>query len=107
MSMKGSPATGTFTAAAAAVNISCGFTPSRVVVTNITSRDGMEWNDTMSDGHALKTVAAGTRTALTSNGITPYAGVEGSAGAGFTIGADADVMANAEVVHWIAWGKAD
>lgn len=101
--MQGRPASGTFTAAGAARTIQCGFTPVYVKVTNITSRDGMEWSNTMTAGHALKTVAAGTRTALTSNGITPYAGTLAGDSAGFTIGADADVMANTEVVHWVAW----
>lgn len=101
--MQGRPATGTFTSTGAAINIQCGFVPAYVKVTNITSRDGMEWSETMPAGHALKTVAAGTRTALTSNGITPYAGTLAGNSSGFTIGADADVNANTEVLHWVAW----
>lgn len=101
--MQGRPATGTVTGTGAAIIIQCGFTPSRVEVINITSRDGLLWTDTMTDGHALKTVAAGTRTAITSLGITPYDGTLAGNSAGFTIGADTDVNVTAEVIHWTAW----
>ena len=101
--MQGRPATGTVVGTGAAINIECGFTPVRVVVTNITSRDGLEWTRTMTNGHALKTVAAGTRSAITSLGITPYAGTLADDSTGFTIGADTDVNVTAEVIHWTAW----
>lgn len=101
--MQGRPATGTVTGTGAAINIQCGFTPKAVQVINITSRDGLDWSDSMTDGHALKTVAVGTRTAITSLGITPYAGTLAGDSAGFTIGADTDVNVSAEVIHWVAW----
>lgn len=89
-------ATGAFTSDGNARNIRTpGFRPRKVEVVNVTSRDGGEWQDTMADASMLKTVAAGTRTFATSNGITPLSD-------GFTLGADADVNADTEVCHWVA-----
>lgn len=85
----------------AALTVSCGFYPSRVEVINETSRDKMVWTDSMADGEAIKTVAAGTSTKITSGGITLYTGSD-SAAIGFTIGADADVNADTEVLHYYA-----
>jgi hypothetical protein len=82
---------------AAAIDISCGFTPRYVRVVNETSRDMMEWFDGMTDAHAVKTVAAGTRTTITSLGITP-------ATDGFTIGLDTDVNVTDEQIRWVAFG---
>lgn len=81
---------------AAAITITCGFRPRYVYVMNSTSRDGMEWFDGMSDAHAIKTVAAGTRTAITSLGVTPSA-------SGFIIGLDTDVNVTNEQIRWIAF----
>lgn len=80
---------------AVAINIDCGFTPRYVRVVNQTSGDAMEWFHGMTAAHALKQVAAGTRTAITSNGITVDAN-------GFTIGLDTDVNVTAEQIRWIA-----
>ena len=89
--------TGSFTSDGSARSIrTLGFRPRVIKVINITSRDGFDWFAGMADASALKTVAAGTRTAATTNGITPLSD-------GFTVGADADVNANGETVHWAAW----
>ena len=53
-----------------AASIETGFTPRYVRVENITDRIAFEWFEGMTSGHALKTVAAGTRTAETSGGVT-------------------------------------
>jgi hypothetical protein len=100
--MQGRPFTGTVVGTGAALNVICGFVPRRVELFNITSRDALEWQDTMTAGHALKTVAAGTRTAITTGGISPYTGSLGADGQGFTIGTDA-VNTNTNVIHFVAW----
>lgn len=82
---------------AAAFTITTGFQPRYVRVINQTSRDMMEWFEGMTDAHGIKTVAAGTRTAVTSNGITP-------AENGFTVGLDTDVNVTNEQIRWVAFG---
>lgn len=72
-----------------------GFRPQWVRVFNVGSDDMMEWVERMADASAMKTVAAGTRTLITTLGITPRA-------AGFRIGADADVNVATEQMRWIA-----
>jgi hypothetical protein len=83
------------TGTVAAYTFVLGFKPRYVKVDNITSRDGLEWFEGMADAHALKTVAAGTRTAITSNGITPTED-------GFTLGLDTDVNVTSEQVSFVA-----
>lgn len=85
------------TGTVAATRITTGFRPRYVRVQNITSRDSMEWFEGMTAAHGLKTVAAGTRTAVTSNGITVHDD-------GFTIGLDTDVLVTSEQISWIAVG---
>lgn len=84
-------------ATAAAIVITCGFTPRYVKIVNQTSGDMMEWFEGMTAAHAIKTVAAGTRSALTSLGITV-------ADKTFTIGLDTDVNVINEQISWIAFG---
>jgi hypothetical protein len=89
--------TGSIVASGSAMNIDVvGFRPSRVLVQNVSAPARGEWQDTMADAAALKTVTAGTVSFITSDGITPRA-------AGFTLGADADLNTATEVVHWTAW----
>jgi len=92
-------ASGTFIedATAVAVTIPTGFTPRYVRVQNETSRDGYEWFEGMADAEAVKIVAAGTRTLITTLGITPSA-------SGFTIGLDLDVNVVNEQISWYAFG---
>lgn len=73
-----------------------GFRPKKVELFNATSGDQLEWTQSMADAAGLKRVAAGTGSFITSNGVTPL-------GNGFTLGADADVNASGEVVHWVAY----
>lgn len=75
-----------------------GFTPKYVKVSNVTSRDQLEWFEGMADASAVKTVAAGTRTLITTLGITPLTNK------GFTLGLDTDVNVTNEQVSWIAIG---
>lgn len=88
--------TGSFTSDGNARSIrTLGFRPRKVEVYNVTSGDSMLWIDTMADAAARKQLAAGTASFLTANGITPLSD-------GFTLGADADVNANGEVLHYVA-----
>lgn len=82
---------------AAAITITCGFTPRYVRVQNVTSGDGMEWFEGMAAASAQKQVAAGDKTLITSLGITTSA-------SGFIIGLDTDVNVKAEQLRWVAIG---
>jgi hypothetical protein len=84
-------------ATAAAIPITVGFKPRHVRIVNVTSRDEMEWFEGMAAASAVKTVAAGTRTLITTNGITV-------SDSGFTIGLDTDVNVINEQISWIAQG---
>lgn len=84
-------------ATAAAITITLGYKPRVVRVYNVTSGDMMEWFEGMTAGHAVKTVAAGTRSIITSNGITVSDG-------GFVIGLDTDVNVISEQLSWVAEG---
>lgn len=98
---------GTVEGTAAAINVQLGFTPQAVQVINIDGDAMMWWTDDMTDGEAYKIVAAGTNAQIATGGVTPYAGTVGGNGAGFTIGADADVNATDETIIWMAWGGED
>jgi len=74
-----------------------GFKPRYVKVVNVTSRDMLEWYEGMADASAIKTVAAGTRTLITTLGITPLEN-------GFTVGLDLDVNVTSEQISWKAEG---
>jgi hypothetical protein len=105
--MKGHVAIGTGTGTGAAINIELGFQPDYVHITNLTSRDELTWYKGMTAAHGLKRVAAGTGTAITSLGISMYAGVDGTTGRGFTIGADTDINVAAETYYYIAMSEED
>jgi len=85
---------------AAAIEIACGFTPKFVSVLNMTSGDSYQWMEGMADASALKQVAAGTSSIITTLGITPSI----STGQGFTIGLDLDVNVINEQLSWLAIG---
>lgn len=82
---------------AAAFTITLGYKPLWVRVINETSGDMYEWYNGMADAEAVKTVAAGTRSLITSLGITQSA-------TGFTVGLDTDVNVINEQLSWVAIG---
>lgn len=84
-------------ATAAAFKITTGFKPRYVKVMNQTSLDEEVWMEGMTAAHAMKRVAAGTQTAITSLGIT-------AADNGFTVGLDTDINVISEQLSWIAIG---
>lgn len=74
--------TGSVTGTGALLNVTTvGFRPRKVTVQNRTSRIMLEWHSTQPDDSAYKTLAAGTRSVVTSDAIIPLAN-------GFSIGTD-------------------
>ena len=89
--------TGTIDGTGAAISIVCGFRPRYVKVVNVASGGlcSIEHIDTMAAASGFKGITAGTKTFISSNGITLN-------DFGFTIGADADVNVSGEAIHYIA-----
>jgi hypothetical protein len=112
--MMGGIATGKVTGTGAAINISCGFVPRYVKVYNNNDAGSlwatMEWFTGMAAASGLKGIAVAgpdagatkSQAKVTTNGISEYAG-DATHAAGFTIGADADLNASAEDMHYIAF----
>lgn len=80
--------------AAAALTISLGFTPRVVRFINLTDRITDDWLEGMAAASSLHTVAAGTMTLETTNGIT----VSGNS---FTV--TATTMVASKTFHWEAY----
>jgi hypothetical protein len=102
---KGHVKTGTVTGTGAAITIPLGFTPSAVVIHNRTDLSQYHWTKDMPAASAMKRVTAGTTSFITTGGISPFAGTEGAAVAGFTIGTDANINAAADVIYWEAYSE--
>lgn len=102
---KGHFATGTETGTGSAINVELGFTPSKVVIYNETDPGTYTWTDSMAAGEMVKVIGDGTQTFEASGGISAYAGAEGSASVGFTIGTDSDMNGASDVLHYEAWGQ--
>lgn len=66
-----------------------GFVPKKVTVRNKTSNAMLEWHEGLEDGEGFKTVAAGTRTFASADGISPLAA--GTEEPGFSLGTLADI----------------
>ena len=82
---------------AAAFDITVGFKPLWVRVVNETSGDMYEWYHGMAAAEAVKMLAAGTRSIITTLGITQLS-------YGFTVGLDTDVNVINEQLSWMAVG---
>lgn len=102
---KGHVVTGTVEGTGAAINISCGFRPAYVKILNIDGLAELEWTDSMPAAAGTKRVTAGTMSLIASGGISQFDGTIADVGAGFTIGADADVNVSGETIHYLAIGK--
>lgn len=81
--------------AAAAATFTLGFQPRHVTFHNLTDRISDEWVEGMSAANSLHTVAAGTRTLETTNGITV---------SGNTFSVTATTMVASKSFYWIALG---
>ncbi len=100
-------ATGTLAGTGAAINEELGFTPAFILLWNETDPGVFIWSNTMADAEALKLVDGTVAlTFPTSNGISVYTGSSGSAAVGFTLGADSDLNAASDVIHYVAFGTA-
>ena len=88
---------GTQNGTGAAISINCGFKPKYVKVINVAAGGlcSLEHIDTMAAASGFKGITAGTKTFITSNGIT-------LTDFGFTLGPDADVNVSGEAIHWFA-----
>jgi len=93
-------ATGTYydTGTVAAYTFSdLGFKPRYVKVVNETDKTQIEWQEGMADAEGIVTVANGTRTLVTSEGITV-------SDRGFIFGLDTDVNVMSKQCSWVAFG---
>lgn len=96
--------TGTVTGTGAAINVAVGFTPSVVHIFNETDPGMYIWTDTMANAEMVKLVDGTVAlTFPTTNGVSTYAGAIAATPEGFTIGADSDMNAASDVLHWVAW----
>jgi hypothetical protein len=74
-------------ASPSATYVNVGFVPSRVELINATDKDVLTiWTSDMTDAHAMVITTAAA--AITSGGITPVAGTDGT-NHGFLVGTDA------------------
>ena len=88
--------TGSVIGTGAALDVrTVGYRPSVVQLINADSDDKLTWTDKMADASGHKQVKAGGSSFITSNGVTPLSD-------GFRLGADADLNAVGETVHWVA-----
>jgi hypothetical protein len=87
---------GSFLGTGAAINIrSVGFRPRSVHIWNLSGLATGVWLEGMADASAFKEVTAGTKSLVTSDGITPLSD-------GFTLGADTDLNVSGELVRFEA-----
>jgi hypothetical protein len=88
--------TGTFFGTGASIDVSqVGFKPRKLELNNVTSGIKLEFVESMADASGIKTLAAGTRSLVTVNGVTLSA-------QGFTLGTDS-VNGVGEKIVWAAW----
>lgn len=71
------------------------FRPRVVRLFNVTDPTQAEWVEGMADDTMMKLTDAPALTYASSDGVTPRSD-------GFDVGADADINAADEVVHWVA-----
>lgn len=93
--------TGVFKGTGALVEVKgdkVGFKPVRVRLFNVTDGSTADWTDTMGDGAMLKQKAGNT-----TNVAAGGAGISALA-TGFSLGADADLNASGDVIHFEAIG---
>lgn len=72
-----------------------GFRPRSVKLENVGGNVSARWQHTMADASAALEITDGTKSLITADGITPLSD-------GFTIGADANINAATELIHWEA-----
>jgi hypothetical protein len=89
------------------IKVSLPFTPRHVVLHNLDGLARLVWTSTMEPDSGIKTITAGTMSAITADGITAIEQLklddEADPGRGFTIGTDADINVSAEFIHYVAY----
>jgi hypothetical protein len=88
------------TGTVAAFKLTTGFKPRYVCVQNLTATTGLvkvEWYEGMTAGTGLKTAIDGTRSIISTLGITVAVD-------GFTVGLDTDLVYTSEQLSWMAIG---
>jgi hypothetical protein len=86
----------------AAINVSIGFKPRKVVLFQLDTPAKIEWTEDMGAGKGVKTTGTPAFTALSSNGITLLSGTT-TYSDGFTIGADTDINVDTETIYYVAF----
>ena len=97
---------GTVPGTGSAIDVPLGFTPAVIMLWNETDPGLFIWSAKMADAEALKLTDAVALTFPTSNGISVYAGSDtpgSEESKGFTIGADSDLNAASDVIHYAAF----
>lgn len=96
------------TRVAADFTITLGFIPRYFVIENLTDRVKCEWFDGMNQGDSLKTIANGTRTLETSDGvIVRNTTVDAANGVSGTVNIDVSVdgiETDDDQIQWMAQG---
>lgn len=93
-------ATGSFTGAGEATNITCGFVPRRIELMNATDRIQQVWQEGLAATQTINTDALGAVTLNTGTLVAPT--TDADMFDGFKIAAGAAISAKAYV--WTAWG---
>lgn len=93
---------GSYTGTGAAINIELGFIPDYVLIENATDGDAnWKWFSGMAAASALQQIADGTKSLITSNGVSPLAGDRTTPRReGFTIGTA--LSESAKVFRYVA-----
>ena len=87
---------------AAALNVSLGFIPSKVLINHVDNVSDYEWNKNMASGTANLRVTAGDKTLVASNAISPYVG-DATHAPGFTIGTDSTLNTAGDTLYFTAF----
>lgn len=94
--------TGKVDGTGAAINVSLGFVPSKVVIENVTNPSKHVWQKGMAAASCIQEITDGTKSIVAADGISEYAG-SNTAAPGFTIGADAVLNTAADVLYFTAF----
>ncbi|MEM7528841.1 MAG: hypothetical protein AAF416_14385 [Pseudomonadota bacterium] len=97
----GSFRSGTYTGTGAAQNVSLGFIPDVIWVTNVTDGDAAFMVMLNADETAYITNAIGDAASV-ADAFSPFAGTEGGVGAGFSIGTSAVANESGDVFRYVA-----
>jgi len=72
--MKQIPKLGSYTGTGAAIDLSLGFVPEYVEITNIATGETWKWFASMPAGSAIAEATSGAKSRINANGVSPYAG---------------------------------